>query len=32
MRVVLPDGRDLAVNYGIFDFDSPNFIDRKSVV
>ena len=28
MRVVLPDGRDLAVNYGIFDFDSPNFIYR----
>lgn len=28
MRVVLPDGRDMAVNYGIFDFDSPNFIYR----
>lgn len=28
LRVVLPDGRDMAVNYGIFDFDSPNFIYR----
>lgn len=28
LRVVLPDGRDIAVNYGIFDFDSPNFIYR----
>ncbi|WP_295727617.1 DUF4105 domain-containing protein [uncultured Muribaculum sp.] len=28
LRVVFPDGRDMAVNYGIFDFDSPNFIYR----
>lgn len=28
LRIVLDDGTDLAVNYGIFDFDSPNFIYR----
>ena len=28
LRVQFPDGRDMAVNYGIFDFDAPNFVYR----
>jgi hypothetical protein len=28
LRVVMPGGRDMAVNYGVFDFNSPNFIYR----
>lgn len=28
LRIQMPDGRDMAVNYGIFDFDAPNFVYR----
>ncbi len=28
LRFVYPDGRDLAVNWGLFDFNAPNFIYR----
>ena len=28
LAVVLPDGRSAAFNYGVFDFDSPNFLWR----
>lgn len=28
LRVTLPNGADMAVNYGIFDFASPNFVYR----
>jgi hypothetical protein len=28
LRVILPGGRDMAVNYGVFDFNSPNFVYR----
>jgi len=28
LRVSLPDGTDMAVNYGIFDFNSPGFVYR----
>lgn len=28
LRVQMPDGTDITVNYGLFDFNSPNFIYR----
>lgn len=28
LRIAFPDGRDYAVSYGTFDFDSPNFLYR----
>ena len=28
LRVALPDGTDLAVHYGLFDFDAPGFVWR----
>lgn len=28
LRFLYPDGRDLAVNWGLFDFDAPNFVYR----
>lgn len=28
LRFVYPDGRDLAVNWGLFDFSAPNFVYR----
>lgn len=28
LRVVLPDGTDVVANYGLFDFDTPNFVYR----
>lgn len=28
LRVVLPDGRGILYNYGIFDFNAPNFVYR----
>ena len=28
IRVVLPDGNGVLFNYGIFDFDAPNFVYR----
>jgi len=28
LRITLPDGCDLAINYGLFDFNSPNFLYR----
>lgn len=28
VRIALPDGRDMALNYGLFDFAAPNFVYR----
>lgn len=28
LRVITPDGEDITVNWGLFDFDSPNFLYR----
>lgn len=28
LRVIMPDGNDLAVNFGVFDFNRPNFVYR----
>lgn len=28
LRIILPDGTDMTVNWGLFDFNSPNFLYR----
>lgn len=28
LRIVMPDGNDVVVNWGLFDFNSPNFVYR----